>query len=252
MRRLLAAVAAAAAVVLVYGGTSQPALAASDVAPPDLPDAAAQVQSELAGIPQHGLSLGFSTARVQVVEYADLACAACATTSTTVLPQIIAQYVSAGTVSLEFEPIVESPLSDQLALGAYAAGTQDGAWGYIQLAYLRSTATSNGPLDTPATLVNALGLNLTDWQTNVYRPRWAAAIAQTEDVATIAGFTGYPAFVIRTIAPHRHGHRTAHRRATILTSPVSLAQLSRAIDAALPATTSRIRQHHAHHARAGA
>jgi protein-disulfide isomerase len=192
--------------------------------PPSLAAAVAAVRGELRGIPQQGLLLGNSSAPVTVFEYADLISPPCAAAAGTVVASLIKRFVRSGVVNLEFEPIVESPLSEELALGAFAAGDQSLGWDYAQLAYVRSTALSNGPLDSPGTLAGALGLNLRLWHSALRRRLWPAMIEKAASVALIGNFSAYPVFIVRSAA-----NVFAPPFIRVLRAPVTLAKLSATI-----------------------
>jgi hypothetical protein len=212
--------AVVAVLVLAVTGT----LTAAAPARTSLEGAAVSVRAELRGLRQRGLVLGRRSARVTVVEYADLICPACAAVSTAVLPAIIAHFVRPGIASIDFEPLSDSPRSDRLALGAYSAGVQRAGWDFVQLVYLRRGGSSGGPLEPAGDLVSALRLDRARWRSHLRRRRWANAIQGAATIAVVGGFTTFPVFVVR-----RAGKRA---RATILTPPISLARLSAAITAA--------------------
>jgi protein-disulfide isomerase len=232
---VLAVGAALALMSVAPGAAGRSALTSSRVAvqttPPSLQAAVAAVRSELKGIPQQGMVLGSSSAPVTVFEYADLICPTCATAAGTVVASVIKHFVRSGEVNIEFEPIVESPRSEQLALGAFAAGEWSLGWDYAQLAYIRSTPQSNGPLDAPQTLAGSLGLNGRDWLSAYRRRLWPALIEQSAKVALVGGFSAYPVFIVRSSA-NGFGSRPFVR---VLRAPVTLAQLSATIRRALRA-----------------
>jgi hypothetical protein len=207
---------------------------------PTLPATAAAVQAALKGIPQNGLALGRASAHVTIYEYADLICATCAKASSAVVDPVIVSFVRSGLTRLVLEPISESPRSQQFALGAYAAGAQHAGWDYAELAYLRSTPRSDGPVDSPLALARALGLRVGHWSSSFRRPRWANQIEQAARVALIGGFANFPVFVVSGPPRRVRGRR---RFVTILKPPVRLAQLSSAIRSAAkahhPATAGR-------------
>jgi hypothetical protein len=213
---VLAVGVALALMSVVPGAAARSALTSSRVAvqtaPPSLQAAVAAVRSELKGIPQQGMVLGSSSAPITVFEYADLICPTCATAAGTVVASVIKRFVRSGEVNIEFEPIVESPRSEQLALGAFAAGEWSLGWDYAQLA-------------------GSLGLNGRDWLSACRRRLWPALIEQAAKVALVGGFTAYPVFIVRSSA-NGFGSRPFVR---VLRAPVTLAQLSATIRRALRA-----------------
>jgi hypothetical protein len=194
---------------------------------PPLTTSAASVEAELAGLPQQGLVLGASTAPVTVVEYADLICLPCARAATTLLEPLISGPVAQGMVRLEFEPIVESQRSSEFTYGADSAGLQEAGWDFLLLAYARTTPRSDGSVNPPAALADALGLNYRHWHKNLFRPMWASQAQHAAAIAAVGGFATYPVFTVRGPAPP--GTRP---QITILRPPVTLPALSAAISSA--------------------
>jgi hypothetical protein len=200
---------------------------------PSLAASAAAVQAELAGIPQHGLTLGAASAPVSVVEYADLVSGECARASVALVAPEIASFVRSGVLRIELDPIVESPRSEDFALGAYAAGLQHQGWDYTMLAYARTTAKSYGSTASPQTLVTALGLNPRRWRSVLRRRTWPNKIEQAAKVALLGGFTSYPVFIVRGPGIRRR-LQPSRRSVIILRPPVTLAGLTEAIVKAEP------------------
>jgi len=204
--------------------------AIAGVAPAEpLAAAARQVESQLHGIPEHGLLLGRGGAPVTIVEYGDLECALCAKVHDSVLPAVIARYVRSGRVTLELRPVVEGAASNALALAAYAAGAQGHGWEFVQLSYRRSGA--GGAVAEPAqALVRALGLDPARWRADLGRASWKAAVAGALDVARVAGFNSYPVFLVSRTASD-----TAKTPAPyiVLTAPSGARPFDRAIAEAL-------------------
>jgi hypothetical protein len=229
-----------AAAIAIGSGTARQTFAAATAPkqPPPLPPLASAVKAvkaELAGISQHGLALGPTSAPVTILEYADLLCYGCARAAQAAVGPVITNFVRSGSVQLEFEPIVESPRSDQFALGAYSAGLQRKGWDYVMLAYRRTTATSYGPVNAPAALASPLGLNLRRWRALPRRGRWANDIEQDAKVALLGNFTGYPVFIVR--GPGIQPGSQAGRSVIVLRPPVTLTALALAIASAEPASS---------------
>jgi hypothetical protein len=225
--------ALALAVAVASGAAAASRLHVSAPAGPPLAPAAAAAAAETAGIPQHALILGSSSAKVSVVEYADLVCASCASVATSVVAPAIESFVGTGTARFQFEPIVEGPQSEEFALGAYAAGAQQQGWDYVMLAYLCTTSVSDGPLYGAPALAGALGINMPRWRAQIRNPRWPNQIEQSAKVALLGGFSSYPVFIVRGpgIRPSK---LTQGRSVLILRPPVTLAALTKAILAAEP------------------
>jgi protein-disulfide isomerase len=101
----------------------------------------AQVQQELAGIPQRGVRLGEPSAKVTMNYIGDLECPYCRIFTTSVLPPFISHYVRSGKVKLEYRSLCTATchfntqrfVPQQVA--AYAAGRQNRFWQYAELFY---------------------------------------------------------------------------------------------------------------------
>lgn len=100
-----------------------------------------RVESELSGIPQHGLDLGSPRARVTMTYVGDLECPYCRVFTTAVLPQFISRYVRSGRVRMVYRSLctaschVNSSRFIPQQVAAYAAGRQDLFWQYAELFY---------------------------------------------------------------------------------------------------------------------
>jgi hypothetical protein len=179
------------------------------------------VSGELGSLRQRGLLLGKPSAPVQIIEYASMDCGACARVHRAVVPAVIAQYVRTGIANLEFRSIADTPVALELALGAYAASSQQHGWDFVQLAYLRSLPGSATP-DTPARLATALGLDPGRFRGDLRDPEWPILLKGAASVVRVAGFRGDPVFLV-----HRPGEPF-----TVLTEPRTVRAFTKAIAAA--------------------
>jgi len=181
------------------------------------------VRGELHGIAQHGLVLGRPSAPVTIIEYASLACSPCAAVHRSVVPVVIDRYVRNGAASLEFRTIADSPRSNALAFGAYAASLQRRGWDFIQLAYLQSVSGQRAGREpstgSSAELVAALGLDVRRWHDGLRNPEWPRLIDAAISVLKVARFAGDPVFLVR-----RPGQRFI-----VLTQPTSVGEFAAAI-----------------------
>jgi predicted DsbA family dithiol-disulfide isomerase len=180
-----------------------------------------RARGELSSLRQRRLLLGKPSAPVQIIEYASLDCGACARLHRAVVPALIAQYVRTGIASLEFRSVADTPVSLDLALGAYAASSQRHGWDFIQLAYLRSLPQSATP-DSPARLAAALGLDPHRFRRDLRDHEWQILLKGAASVVRVAGFTGDPVFLV-----HRPGDPF-----TVLTQPRTIHAFTKAIVAA--------------------
>ena len=109
---------------------------------------AADVQTLLKGIPQHGNVLGKSNAPATIVEYIDLQCPYCQQFETQALPTLIRSYVRTGKAKLEMRPIAFIGSDSQLGrLAAIAAGRQNKMFNFAELLYLNQGTENTGWLN---------------------------------------------------------------------------------------------------------
>jgi protein-disulfide isomerase len=133
-----AAVAAVLVAILTSGSTSQ-------LAPGKPVPGARQALALLAGIPQHGVSLGDPRAPVTLVEFGDLQCPACAQFAEQALPEIVRRYVRGGRVLLQFRALdLIGADSRRAAAMAAALAAQDRLWQFIELAYRNQGLENSG------------------------------------------------------------------------------------------------------------
>ena len=139
-----------AAIVLGFvltGGDSSSGSTPTPGSPAKLPNAA-EVNSALKGIPQHGNVLGSPNAPVTLREYVDLQCPACQEFETQAMPKLIERYVRTGKVKVEARPIAFiGPDSKRGRAAALAAADQNRFFNFTQLLYFNQGAENSGWLD---------------------------------------------------------------------------------------------------------
>jgi protein-disulfide isomerase len=109
---------------------------------------AADVESQLKGIPQSGLTLGSPGAPVTLVEYIDLQCPFCQQFETQVMPSILTRYVRTGKVKIEARPLgFLGPDSVRGRNAMLAAAEQNKAFNFSQILYYNQGTENTGWLD---------------------------------------------------------------------------------------------------------
>jgi protein-disulfide isomerase len=199
---VLAAVAVIAVAIAISssgGGTK--------ATPSAFKSAAATVDSQLAGIPQSGVTLGSPSAKVTVTEYGDLQCPICRDFALGAEAQLIANEVKAGKVKLTYKSLMtatgNSPnpnIFPTQQAAAYAAGNQAKAWNYILVFYhsqgQEGTAYVNqGFLDGIAQAIP--GLNFSKWKTDSANPNFQAQVQAEQQQAGTRGFNSTPTIVVQ-------------------------------------------------------
>jgi protein-disulfide isomerase len=160
-----------------------------------------EIRSLLAGISQHGETLGRTSAPVTLVFYGDLECLTTKHWVLQSLPAIIRSYVRPGAMKIEFHAF-KTDTHDSREFGAQqtaalAAGAQDKLWPFIETFY-----HEQGVEYTPYVTKNFLegiakqvqGLDLVRWRRNQKGSRRSELVAQEDQSARALGFHDTPAF----------------------------------------------------------
>ena len=146
LTRLGGLVAVAAIAVAVLVAVASPGGSGGAQAPSARTVAGASAaKALLAGVPQHGVTLGNPNAPVHVVEFADLQCPFCRDASRNVLPAVIRDQVRTGKVRIDFRALAFiGPDSVRMARVAQAAGAQNRLWSFVDLAYANQGRENSG------------------------------------------------------------------------------------------------------------
>ncbi|MGA8926109.1 MAG: thioredoxin domain-containing protein [Solirubrobacterales bacterium] len=191
---------AAAAVIVALIVISQSGGSSSSSPPADV-TGAAQVDTELNGIPQTGQVLGDSAAPVTVIEYGDPQCSSCKFFSENVAPQLISAEVRPGKVKYEFRPfLIIGPDSKPAMKAALAAGEQNRLWQFLQLFYINQGGENSGYVTDSFLTGIARGAgvpNINKWNTDRNDAKWDAIIQQGSSQADSFGFTGTPSILVQ-------------------------------------------------------
>ena len=197
---VLAGAALVVAVLVVVSGSGSGTKPAARTAASGPVAGARETSALLAGIPQHGLTLGRPKAPVRVVEFADLQCPFCRDYSTGVLPRLVRTYVRPGKVRMEFRSLhFIGPDSERAARVVQAAGRQDKLWNVLDLAY-RSQGKENSGWATDALLRRLAGAVPGLDVGRVFAARDSAAVTAelkaANTLATTSGVQSTPTFLV--------------------------------------------------------
>src|SRR5437588_1346022 len=185
-------------------GTAQPSRAQAQ-ATGVRRSAAAEVTALLAGIPQHGSTLGDPSPPVTVEFFGDLQCPYCRLFTLQVLPSLIRGYVRPGKLKIEYrslETATRDPETFQIQqVAALAAGKQNKLWEFIDLFYHEQGRENSGYvtehyLDELAQQLT--GLNLIAWTAARNDTALANTITSDAEAAKRAGLTSTPSFLLST------------------------------------------------------
>jgi protein-disulfide isomerase len=109
---------------------------------------ASDVNGLLKGIPQHGLQLGWPSAKVTLVEYIDLQCPFCQQFETQVFPNIVQKYIATKKVKVEARVLdFIGPDSSRGRDAMIAAATQNKAFNFAQILYDNQGTENTGWLN---------------------------------------------------------------------------------------------------------
>ena len=188
------AVAIAAAVALIAVSTL---VRSGD----DAPEPITTPVVDLSGVPQSGSVLGEPSAKVMLIEYADVQCPACRYYAVTIFPTLVSEYIRPGKVKTEFRgfPFIGSD-SVKAHRFLLAAALQDHLWdleealyryqggenaGWVTDDLIRELAGKIAGLDVEKLFADAASTPITE--------KADAASGEAQD----AGIGGTPTFFIR-------------------------------------------------------
>jgi protein-disulfide isomerase len=206
LQMLAGVVLAAVAVVAVAIAISSSGGSSANSTPAAFKSAATTVDSQLAGIPQSGVTLGSPSAPVTVTEYGDLQCPICRDFALGAEAQLIAGEVKSGKAKLVYKSLEtatgNSPnpnIFPTQQAAASAAGAQAKAWNYILVFYhsqgQEGTAYVNQSfLDGIAKSIP--GLNFPTWQSDSGNSTYTAQVQSDQQTAASHGFNSTPTIVV--------------------------------------------------------
>lgn len=162
--------------------------------------AAKEVDRELAGIAQKGMTLGDPSAKVRLFEFADLQCPVCKGYSEEILPQVIENQVRTAKAKIEFRnfTIIDAQ-STPAGAAAIAAGEQGRGWNFVEVFYRNQGAEGSGYVTDEflTAVARAAGVpDIARWNRERKSSRVLDEVAASTSEAESLGFTGTPSFAI--------------------------------------------------------
>ncbi len=169
------------------------------------------VNTELAGIPQSGTTLGNPKAPVTMQYYGDLECPICQAFTLDVFPTFVQQEVKTGHVKVVYRSMctatcgpehsnaVNQAQFNSQQLAAYSAGQQGKFWQYAELFYHQQG--KEGTLYPNQAYLTGLakqvpGLNLAKWRADRTLPALKKQLATDNSFALKAALTGTPTLIM--------------------------------------------------------
>lgn len=164
-------------------------------------EGAAEVKTELKGIPQRELVLGDPKAKVELIEYGDLQCPVCKAFAEEILPAAIQNQIRTGKAKLVFRnyPII-GPQSTPAGAAAIAAGAQGKGWTFIDLFYRNQGIEDSGYADDEflTAIAKAAGVkDLAQWNRERKSPEVTAEVERTNAQAQALEIGGTPTLQIK-------------------------------------------------------
>jgi protein-disulfide isomerase len=185
------------------------------------------VAGQLKGIPQNGMVLGRSQAKVTLVEFGDLQCPGCKGFSEEVIPEVIDSKVRSGEAKIDFRNYtIISEESIPAGAAAIAAGQQGHGWSFVELFYRNQGQEASGYVTDAFLKEIARGAGVADiesWNKARESTQVLAEVKRTTAEAQQLGFTGTPSFAVK--GPGTSGLKT-------LGTPGSAGEIEAAIEAA--------------------
>lgn len=169
------------------------------------------VHSQLAGIPQDGVTLGNPSAKFTLTYFGDLQCPICRdfTVTPSDLPQFIHSQVRTGKAKVLYRSFCTATCNDysngqhifkQQQTAAYAAGKQHLFWDYAELFYHEQQAEGSGYV-TAAWLQGLAKqipkLKLSTWETDLKDPVLADQVSSDTNAAIKLKLTGTPTLIMK-------------------------------------------------------
>jgi protein-disulfide isomerase len=158
----------------------------------------------LNGIPQSGITLGRPSAKVTVVEFADLQCPICRQFSQQVLPTVIQDHVRNGQAKIELrlvDILDRDGVTDsaRMASVAYGAQQQNKLWNFVDLQYFNQGEEDTG-YATDAYIKNIAsgvkGLDVTRTFAQRSTPGASRALRDADTLFARYGAEGTPAILV--------------------------------------------------------
>jgi len=194
--------------LLIYGVTGGSRNATIVRGPREGEATAARASSLLAGIQQHGNTLGDPKAPVTVQYFGDLQCPICRRFELTVLPSLIESYVRTGKLKIEYHSLETATLTpsafEAQQVAALAAGKQNKMWNFIELFYQEQGPEHSGYVTESylqGLALHVSGLNLIEWTAARNDPELARTLTTDAQAASNQGLHQTPVFLVSYTGP---------------------------------------------------
>jgi protein-disulfide isomerase len=156
--------------------------------------------SSLAGIPQHGDTLGKPSAPVTLIVYEDPQCPFCRSWNVDTLPTVIDQFVRTGKIKLVYRGVVIiGPDSVRGLRAIYAAGKQNKLWNLADALYAHQGTENSGWITNGVILAAAkeAGANGRSIVAGMGASSVDAELVKAQQQAKADQLQGTPTFIIQ-------------------------------------------------------
>jgi protein-disulfide isomerase len=190
----VAAVVAVVLIVVVSGGGSKSSADTTSGA-----TTTSTPSSSLAGIPQHGATLGDPNAPATLIVYEDPQCPFCRQWNVDTLPTVLRDYVRPGDLKLEYRGIVIiGPNSVKGLRAIYAAAPQNKLWNMVDALYAQQGAENSGWItnDVIRSAAQQAGANPDQILARMNTPAVTAQLTRAAKQAAADQVRGTPSFVV--------------------------------------------------------
>lgn len=163
-------------------------------------EGAAEIEAELAGIPQKGLVLGSDSAKAKLIEFGDLQCPVCKGFAEEILPPVVEGQVRNGEATLEFRNFtIISEESITAGAAAIAAGEQARGWNFVELFYRNQGLERSGYVTDEflTSIAKAAKVpNIEKWNEVRKSKRVISQVEASTEEAERLNFSGTPSFAV--------------------------------------------------------
>jgi len=155
----------------------------------------------LAGIPQHGDTLGRAAAPVTIQVFEDPQCPYCREWNLGTLPTVVQDYVRTGKVKLVYRGInIIGPNSENGLRANYAAGEQNKLWQMSNELYARQGEENSGWINDTAiaSAAKAAGVNVKSLSAASSSAAVTEMLKNADTAATRYAVAGTPTFIVQS------------------------------------------------------
>jgi protein-disulfide isomerase len=148
-----------------------------------------------ASIPLNGMTMGAADAPVQIVEWGDYQCPACGILARSISPQLVSEFITPGTASLEFRNFAFlGPESQRAASAAVCADQQGAFWPFHDTLYANQHGENQSAFsdDRLRAMAEKLGLDMTAFNTCLDDSATADAVAASTAAGREQGVNATP------------------------------------------------------------